>query len=435
MAKTTKILLKRSTVAGKAPTASIMETGEAFVNLAEGTEHLYFKNAANKVIATKLGPIGPQLAETVNMERNCIVGSALRDYDEITPINNDTTHVSIMDNGVGGTNYAKFYRTGAAKDSWTGMYFNNVYVKPSTTYTFSVWKRSTAKTDNGCYAKFIAINGDEPNKQVNLEFPVDQSLNVWKLHKMVLTVPKGCTKLKMETAVRKNGGMDICRPMLEEGEEYMGWSLSPNDRRLDDQLTIAGIDIKGNIINAKSPRFYVKDNKNNVTVSVSGDGYLTGSMFAKNVKRVITKDNFLTYFEKDTDAALADTYKPIWGKMVPNLVIQSVPNDTNGDPVNIRFVLPTTETKASPYTDGRYERAREMVGKTIIIRCTDNNIPIWLVGTSNTAPNNNQDTALTTLYTLPDNKVAYLTCKVKNTGSENDYETIYWERVVRKALP
>lgn len=434
MAKATKILLKRSTVAGKAPTASIMETGEAFVNLAEGTEHLYFKNAANKVIATKLGPIGPQLAETVNMERNCIVGSALRNYDVITPINNDTTHVSINENGVGGTNYAQFFRKGAVKDSWTGMYFNKVSVKPLTKYTFSVWMRATAKTDNGCYAKFIAIDGDEPNKQVNLEFPVDQSLNVWKLHKMVLTVPNGCTELKMETAVRKNGGMDICRPMLEEGEEYMGWSLSPNDRRLEEMMTLAGIDLKNILINAQEDTFNVLDSGGNTTVSVTKDGYLTGSVFTKNVKRVITKDNFNEYFVKDTDAG-TNIFKPIWEKMASNLVIQSVLNGTDGEPVSIQFVLPTTETKAQPYTDGRYERAREMVGKTIIIRCTDNNIPIYLVGTSNTVPNNNQDTAFTTLYTLPADKVAYLTCKVKNTGSENDYETIYWERVVRKALP
>lgn len=64
MAKATKILLKRSTVAGKAPTASIMETGEAFVNLAKGTEHLYFKNVENEVIATKLGPLDKELDET-----------------------------------------------------------------------------------------------------------------------------------------------------------------------------------------------------------------------------------------------------------------------------------------------------------------------------------------------------------------------------------
>lgn len=64
MSKTTKILLKRSSVAGKAPTADIMESGEAFVNLAKGTEHLYFKNAENEVIATKLGPLDKELDET-----------------------------------------------------------------------------------------------------------------------------------------------------------------------------------------------------------------------------------------------------------------------------------------------------------------------------------------------------------------------------------
>ena len=64
MSKTTRILLKRSTVRGKIPTADIMESGEAFVNLAKGTEHLYFKNAENEVIATKLGPLDKELDET-----------------------------------------------------------------------------------------------------------------------------------------------------------------------------------------------------------------------------------------------------------------------------------------------------------------------------------------------------------------------------------
>ena len=64
MSKTTKILLKRSNVAGKAPTANIMEQGEAFVNIAKGAEHLYFKNSADEVIATKLGPLDKELDET-----------------------------------------------------------------------------------------------------------------------------------------------------------------------------------------------------------------------------------------------------------------------------------------------------------------------------------------------------------------------------------
>ena len=64
MPQTTKILLKTSSVAGKVPTADIMESGEAFVNLAKGTEHLYFKNAENEVIATKLGHLDKELNET-----------------------------------------------------------------------------------------------------------------------------------------------------------------------------------------------------------------------------------------------------------------------------------------------------------------------------------------------------------------------------------
>ena len=64
MSKTTRILLNTSSVAGKAPTADIMESGEAFVNLAKGTEHLYFKNSENEVIATKLGPLDKELDET-----------------------------------------------------------------------------------------------------------------------------------------------------------------------------------------------------------------------------------------------------------------------------------------------------------------------------------------------------------------------------------
>jgi hypothetical protein len=81
MSKNTKILLKRSTVAGKAPTADIMESGEAFVNLAKGTEHLYFKNAANEVIATKLGPLDKELDET---SKNGVENQAIaKKYNEL----------------------------------------------------------------------------------------------------------------------------------------------------------------------------------------------------------------------------------------------------------------------------------------------------------------------------------------------------------------
>lgn len=79
--KTTKIILTKSSVAGKAPTADIMESGEAFVNLAKGTEHLYFKNAENEVIATKLGPLDKKLDET---SKNGVENQAIaKKYNEL----------------------------------------------------------------------------------------------------------------------------------------------------------------------------------------------------------------------------------------------------------------------------------------------------------------------------------------------------------------
>ena len=101
----------------------------------------------------------------------------------------------------------------------------------------------------------------------------------------------------------------------------------------------------------------------------------------------------------------------------------------------LQCVLPTAYSLANPYTDGRYERAREVVGNTIIIRC-ENEQGIVLYGTSRTTPNNGD--AISTPYILKNGYIAYLTCKVKNVGSnleETEYEMIYWERVVRKALP
>ena len=59
-----------------------------------------------------------------------------------------------------------------------------------------------------------------------------------------------------------------------------------------------------------------------------------------------------------------------------------------------------------------------------------------LYGTSRTAPSNGD--AISTPYTLKSGYIAYLTCKLKNVGSsleEEEYEMVYWERVVRKALP
>lgn len=240
--------------------------------------------------------------ETVNMARNCIVGSALREYDEITPING-TEKVTIMTEGVGGTNYAQCYCIGATANSWTGLYFKDVRVKPQTKYIFSVWMRMTAKPDNGSYVAIKTYNTSVTGTEVaRIAFPDSQALNVWALYKVAVSVPAACNRLLIETGVRKNGAIDLCRPMLEEGDTYQGWSLSPYDVTIDDAVVATGLDIKNGIIKATADKFEIRNNNGEQTAVVNEKGRLevkSGLFSGFIVKKMttLTPDNISEYLK------------------------------------------------------------------------------------------------------------------------------------------
>ena len=240
--------------------------------------------------------------ETVNMARNCIVGSALREYDEITPING-TEKVTIMTQGVGGTNYAQCYCIGATANSWTGLYFKDVRVKPQTKYIFSVWMRMTAKPDNGSYVAIKTYNTSVTGTEVaRIAFPDSQTLNVWALYKVTVSVPAACNRLLIETGVRKNGAIDLCRPMLEEGDTYQGWSLSPYDVTIDDAGVATGLDIKNGIIKATADKFEIRNNNGEQTAAVNEKGRLevkSGLFSGLIVKKMttLTPDNISEYLK------------------------------------------------------------------------------------------------------------------------------------------
>lgn len=265
--------------------------------------------------------------ETVNMARNCIVGSALREYDEITPING-TENVTIMPQGVGGTNYAQCYCSGATTNSWTGLYFKDVRVKPQTKYTFSVWMKMNVKPDNGSYVAIKTYNNNVTSTEVaRITFPDSQTLNVWVLHKVAVSVPAACNRLLIETSVRKNGAIDLCRPMLEEGEAYQGWSLSAYDVTIDDAIVATGIDIKNGIIKATADTFEIRNNNGEQTAAVNEKGRLevkSGlfSGFIVKKKMTFTPDNISEYLKSsqsngylDIDFSAAGSYVCFTGAM------------------------------------------------------------------------------------------------------------------------
>lgn len=263
-------------------------------------------NTENKVskIEQTTDKISLQVETTTNL-KNSIVGSALRPWDEITKI--AAAHSQKVEitsgGGVGGSNYATFSASGATANTYTGLYFKDVRVSAGKTYVFSVWAKIVTLFDYGAYYSIKRFDGGTEGAVVK-SGNIHLSIGGWKLFTATFTVPDGCTKLLLELAVRRNGVIDVCRPMIMEGTEYGGWSLSPYDKteagKLESGLKRAGIDLEDDTITATANKFMVKNNSGEVTASVNENGVLEvgAGLFGGFVKKnltVITPDNIGQY--------------------------------------------------------------------------------------------------------------------------------------------
>lgn len=266
-------------------------------------------NTENKVskIEQTTDKISLQVETTTNL-KNSIVGSALRPWDEITKITAaHSQKVEITSGGgVGGSNYATFSASGATVNTYTGLYFKDVRVSAGKTYVFSVWAKLVSLLDNGAYYSIKRFDGGTEGAVVK-SGNIFLSIGGWKLFTATFTVPDGCTKLLLELAVRRNGAIDVCRPMIMEGTEYGGWSLSPYDKteagKLESGLKRAGIDLEDDTITATANKFMVKNNSGEVTASVNENGEFEAysglfSGFVRKKLTTITPGNIDKYLSK-----------------------------------------------------------------------------------------------------------------------------------------
>ncbi len=255
-------------------------------------------------IEQKADKISLQVETTTNL-KNCIVGSALRPWDEITKIVAAYSQkVEITSGGgVGGSNYATFSASGATANTYTGLYFKDVRVTAGKTYVFSVWAKFVNLLDKGAYYYIKRFDNGTEGAVVKSD-NIFLSLNGWELFTTTFTVPDGCTQLLLEIAVRKNGAISVCRPMIMEGTEYGGWSLSPYDKteagKLESGMKRTGIDIENGKITATADKFEVRNNSGEVTASVNEKGLLEVgaglfSGFVKKKKIIITPENIDQY--------------------------------------------------------------------------------------------------------------------------------------------
>lgn len=239
--------------------------------------------------------ISLQVETTTNL-KNCIVGSALRPWDDIVKIAAGLSQaVNIINGGgVGGSNYAVFNAQGATANTWTGLYFKDVRVTPGKKYIFSVWVRVIRATDSGAYYTIKRFDNDVAGAVVESKnYP--NIVGDWALYTSQITVPSGCSRLLIETAIRKNGTINLCRLMLMEGTEYGGWSLSPYDKteagKLESNLKSTGIDIENGKITATADKFEVRNNSGETTASVNKDGLLMvgAGVFSGLIRKKITE--------------------------------------------------------------------------------------------------------------------------------------------------
>lgn len=266
-------------------------------------------NTENKVskIEQTTDKISLQVETTTNL-KNSIVGSALRPWDDITKI--AAAHSQKVEitsgGGVGGSNYATFSASGATVNTYTGLYFKDVRVSAGKTYVFSVWAKLVSLFDNGAYYSIKRFDGGTEGAVVK-SGNIFLSIGGWKLFTATFTVPDGCTKLLLELAVRRNGAIDVCRPMIMEGTEYGGWSLSPYDKteagKLESGLKRAGIDLEDDTITATANKFMVKNNSGEVTASVNENGEFEAysglfSGFVRKKLTTITPGNIDKYLSK-----------------------------------------------------------------------------------------------------------------------------------------
>jgi hypothetical protein len=239
--------------------------------------------------------ISLQVETTTNL-KNCIVGSALRPWDDIIKIAAGLSQaVNIVNGGgVGGSNYAVFNAQGATANTWTGLYFKDVRVTPGKKYTFSIWVKVIRTTDNGAYYTIKRFdNGVEGTVIKSGNY--SNTIGDWVLYTYQITVPSGCSRLLIETAIRKNGTINLCRPMLMEGTEYGGWSLSPYDKteagKLESNLKSTGIDIENGKITATADKFEIRNNSGETTASVNEKGLLEvgAGVFSGLIRKKITE--------------------------------------------------------------------------------------------------------------------------------------------------
>lgn len=372
--------------------------------------------------------ISLQVETTTNL-KNCIVGSAFRKWDSYTT-NNSNYPVTFHTGGVGGSRFLRISSVGASANTWAGISLDCAGMKANTRYTCSVWFRTHAKPDSEVYMRVSGKSSASGTFSIYSTqwFTPTGSTDEWTLYKWSFTTPASVYAVKVDLVVLKNGTIHLCRPMIMEGTEYGGWSLSPYDKteagKLESGLKRAGIDLEDDTITATANKFMVKNNSGEVTASVNEDGLLEvgAGLFSgliRKKKTIITPDKLEGYTEENSINGYIRLNFVKTGSFVE--LSGDIGKKTGGNYPTI--ILPFHNPNASNASLGvTSEEAATCLGQTFIVRnntspATTINIVGYtsLVGGSNTARP----------YWLESGWMAVLTCELVYVSNANTYAIVW----------
>lgn len=181
--------------------------------------------------------------------RNLLPGSAFRKQGEgcsIVQDGQDAINGICINGGYDGVNCARLRNEGDAgaaypRISWDGGRNSNVKVEKGKKYTLSFWAKRLSSTEGGyeISTQFFlqdGANGDSrPYGAVKMGSFTVKSQGEWEFIQDTVTIPSDAKSNYMEVCIclglfqREMAEILVCRPMLEEGEEYNGWTLSEQD--------------------------------------------------------------------------------------------------------------------------------------------------------------------------------------------------------------
>ena len=232
--------------------------------------------------------------ETVGI-LNLLVGTAFNRATEVEQLNHWCPSTFEPLGGLDGTGAVLVSQSGVSTQTWCGVKWCGLVLKPATYYTASVWARVDGGLDDNMYLS-LAQEGASSAFWYMALATANETFD-WKLFTTTFKTSEtaaDCNNVTVEIGIRTNGIGRFCKMMLDENDIYRGWTSASYADVSSRALLATGIDIANGTINMTADKFTLRNNHGEKSFSVDEDGNLE----ARSLKSV-SKDGMLTAVIKD----------------------------------------------------------------------------------------------------------------------------------------